>query len=405
MKKYLHNSDEIFESPQYGWEQMQFLLEENLPQKKTKYTKKLLVRCMIAASLITILLFSSLVIGDVDHFDFFEKNATAISANTTGAGRFKAIRLEMTQPGTRHAIPIPVLYVKNNRDKKTGIQDLVQDEPAGANSTAWLTPSPSVHEKRLPYIGKAAIDQPVSSLPFENTIRNKLNNDIIKKPVNNDAVKSNTTKNIKAKKHGSWNLSAGLAVNGMMGRQQNLRPYPTAELRYNVSDNFFLSLGLGAASPVATASRGIQKRAYVNDTTNNVLFYNSNKQYYRLSYADIPLMAGVKVSKRISLQAGVQASVLLDAKNKTSIESYNFQMSMAGEYHDLSPGNAVVSENHYKVKERKIDYRFVTGLKYTINKASFNIIYQYAPRAPLAGDHISHDKNQLLTLNAQFRIK
>lgn len=282
MKKYLHNSDEIFESPQYGWEQMQFLLEASLPQRKTKHTRKILLHYMIAASFLTILLFSSLVVGEVDYLNFFEKNTTA-ATNITGTGKFKPIRLGIAQPGTRHSIPIPALYVKNSRDKKTRIQDFIQDEQAGTNGTAWLTPSQVAYEKRLLRISKAATDQPISSLPFENTIKDKFNNDIIKDPGNNDAVKTNSAKDSKGKKQGSWNLSAGLAVNAMVGRQQNLRPYPTAELRYNVSNNFFLSLGLGLGSPVATASRGIQKRAYVNDTTNNVLFYNSNKQYSRLS--------------------------------------------------------------------------------------------------------------------------
>lgn len=405
MKKYLHNSDEMFESPQYGWEQMQFLLEENLPQKKTNPARKFWAHCMIAASFIAILLFSSLVTGEMDPVHFFQNSIAGTQVNTPGTGKSKAVKLAMVQQvagAARHAKPIPVLYVKNTTDKNTGTGDIAPGEQTGVNNAAVLPPASFKHEARLSVSPVATTSQQAGGILIKNTIEQTFNNGTGKDPAGTHA-RTGAVKNTNSKR-GSWNLSAGLAVNAMIGREQNLRPYPTAELRYNVTGKWFLSLGLGAGSPVATASRGIEKTAFLNDTTNNVLFYNSSKRYSRLSYADIPLMAGVKISKRISLQGGVQASVLLNAKNKTSIEPYNFQMSVTGEYPDLAAGNAV-SENYYTVKERKIDYRLIAGFKYTIHKTSFNVIYQYAPRAPLEGDHVSHNKNQLLTLNAQFRIK
>lgn len=206
--------------------------------------------------------------------------------------------------------------------------------------------------------------------------------------------------------HGSWNISAGLAMNAMMGEKQSLRPYPAAEIRYNISDRFYVSAGLAPGSPLAVSSRGIDKRVYLNDTSNNVNFYNNVKHYSRLTYADVPLMAGVKISKKINIQAGVQASVLMHTKTTSAIEQYDFQMVMSnGLPANLITAAPPVSEEKYKVSARKIDYRFVAGVQYDIGKASLNLNYQHASRTALKGNQVSSKRNELISLGIQFNIR
>jgi len=204
-----------------------------------------------------------------------------------------------------------------------------------------------------------------------------------------------------------WNLSAGLAMNTMIGQQQNFTPYPAVVWRYNVSNKSFLSLGLAARSPVSTENRGVAKTVYVNDLVNNIQFYNAVNHYHNIAYADIPLLAGIKISKTISLQAGLQASVLLKAKSEIFIEPYDFQMRLAPALSSgLLAGTAAPgSETNYKVEVRNIDFRVTSGIQYNVNKLSFNLMYQYGVRPALKGDFISENKNQLVTFNVQFKIR
>ena len=117
-------------------------------------------------------------------------------------------------------------------------------------------------------------------------------------------------------------------------------------------------------------------------------------------------MAGIHISKKVALQAGVQASVLLNTKTTTSIEPYDFQRVLAtGVPVNLVPALTAGAGNEFEVKARKIDYRITAGVKYTIKNASFNVSYQYAPQRVLTGDNVSKHKNQLLSFNALFKIK
>ena len=196
-------------------------------------------------------------------------------------------------------------------------------------------------------------------------------------------------------------------MNGMTGQQQNFTPYPAVVLRYNVSNKYFLSLGLAPGSHVSTENRAVTKTVYVNDLVNNIQFYNAVNHYHDIAYADIPLLAGINISKNISLQAGLQASVLLKAKSKTYIEPYDFQMRLAGGASSGFVTNtaAPVSETHYKVEARNMDYRFTSGIQYNINKLTVNLMYQYSLKPVLIGDLTSGNVNQLVTFNVQFKIK
>ncbi|MBC7936266.1 MAG: hypothetical protein H7Y86_13025, partial [Rhizobacter sp.] len=113
MNKYLHNSDEMVDSPQYGWEQMQFLLEKNMPQKKDR---KFFPPYIVAASLITIFLMSSLVLSNVGRVYSSVKNN--IQATAGNAQPVKPI-LQLTGtiiPASRKGL---AHSLKNDAAKKT----------------------------------------------------------------------------------------------------------------------------------------------------------------------------------------------------------------------------------------------------------------------------------------------
>jgi len=394
MKQYLHNSDELFESPQYGWEQMQFLLEKNLPQKETNRRAVPLLTIFIAASLLILFLLSSLVITNTGrYFNWGIKGNNQLLTQHNGV------------PATDH-VPVTMPTLNNE-----AIQPF---HPAGdkaqANNIAANGPLTGNHASILPFFPATAMPYGENDKAWSNSL-GSITNTTIKAVAytaeNIPAADSSkpAAKN-KPQRKGSWELLAGLGVNATIGEKQNLQPYPMATLRYNVNKKLFVALGAAVASPVSVSSKGISKTVLLNDSARNVNFYNNVKHYSRLSYVDIPLTAGVKIGKRFAVQAGAQASVLLDSKTTTAIDKYDFQMNMSTDFPGtLLTSAPAVSEENYTVKARKIDYRFTGGIQYTVNKASFHLNYQYAPKAALSGEHVSPAKNKLITLGVQFKLK
>lgn len=385
MKRQLHNSDDVFISPQQGWEQMQLLLDKRLPVKNKKPLRGFYFPMMVAASLITIFLSSILVLNDT----------AIINSNKPEADKSNAHKGSI------------IAYSMNATDGKTGSRSVIKNEQTGVAVVSSESNDLTFRKIALPENIHPITYLPINALPVENIIAKMAMIAIPQDAVDEDSA-GLAEKAGKLHQMRHWQLSAGLAMNTMIGQQQNFTPYPAAVLRYDLSKNFFLSLGLSAGSHIAGESRGLKKKTYVNDMVNNIQFYNTVNQYYDFSYADIPLLAGVHISKKISLQAGLQASVLLKTKTKTIIEQYDFQMRLAGgATNGLVSGTAAapVSETDYRVEARKMDYRFTTGIKYNINKLAFNVMYQHSLQPALTGDFTSGNKHQLVTLNMQFNIK
>ena len=399
MNTHLHNSDEIFSSAQYGWEQMKFLLDKKLPVTNKKNSRKLYVPFFATASLLTILLFSSLIVQDGSH-----QNSSNLSSKS------RATQIEITKNSEVNHTKIHVAN-RNHIEKintKPGyivpINSTEKEIPADYDlqlNATFLT----VTKKAIKPTIEDDVKQTIEILNATNKSLKIITSLATKDSANTDSTNRTTAARLK-NNNSKWNLSAGLGINGMIGQRQNLQPYPVAEVRYNITPCFFMSLGLSAGSPVSTNSHGISKTVYLNDTANNVQLYNKITSYSRLYYADFPLLAGINMGKRFSVQTGLQASILLNTIEKASIEKYDFQMRLAnGPQNNLVSGMAAVSESVYKINVRKIDYRFTTGLTYSINKTSFNLLYQYSLHPVLEGNNVSSNKNQLVTLSMLYKIK
>lgn len=395
MKQYLHNSDALFDSPQYGWEQLQLLLEKKLPQKETNRRAVPLLTILVAASLLILFLLSSIGLKNTAHH--FMPGNTALSHLSAQHNNIVA----MVADPTRLVNNITTLTPEHSMDRLSG--------NAGITSQVFtenhLPVLPSHPATAMPYreAGSAWSDVLASIVNAPGKKTAYTTADKAERTNLNDSSKP-AAKKVQRKK-GSWDLLAGVGVNVSIGEKQNLQPYPVATVRYNVNRKIFVALGTAVASPVAVSSKGVSKTVQLNDSARNVSFYNNVKHYSRLSYVDIPLTAGVKIGKRFSVQAGVQASVLLNSKTTTAIDKYDFQLNISTDFPGTLINAPAVSEENYTVKAKKIDYRITGGVQYTTNKASFHLNYQYAPKAALSGEHVSPAKNELITLGVQFKLK
>ena len=146
---------------------------------------------------------------------------------------------------------------------------------------------------------------------------------------------------------------------------------------------------------------------YINDTSNNVSKYNENLNYKRLSYADLSLTAGIKLTRQLSVQSGVQFSRLLSTATYTSLDPYDFDMNMIY-IQDITripatPSAAPVYNN--KIEAQKLDIRYVAGINYDLKKFSIGLQYQAGIKPVLKGDDVTADKNKLITLRAAYRFK
>lgn len=394
MKKHLNPHDDVFISAQQGWEQMQLLLDEKLPVKNRKPAWKFYFPTLVAVSLATLFSLSTLVLNNTAFINLSNSKLTMAGANKPESAN--------------NIVPLveAIIHSKNDTEKRTVSHTSVKAERISKAVESTGFNNLTIIKNASSEVGQKIICTPMKTMPTDHLMAKSAVIAIPKDLAN--SVSSRLPENvIDSNQKRNWNLSAGLAMNAVIGQQQNFRPYPTAAVRYNISNRFFLSAGLSIGSPVSGESRGVKKTVYINDLVNNIQYYNNVDHYYNFSYADMPVLAGVNISKKFSLQAGLQASVLLKAKTKSIIEQYDFQMRFAGGgSNGLMTGTAAtVSETEYRVAARKIDSRFTTGIQYNLNKVAINLMYQHSLQPVLTGDFTSRNKHQLVTLNMQVRIK
>lgn len=382
----LHIENGLPVSAAEGWMQMQSLLNKNLPVKKEMNTVSRLLSFLPAIFLSGIFLFSSLQLDNhLFHIPFFGSKPL-LGANTTLVTSALLPVIAKQQKALDNSFT-------TSRLNKVNLPYEIYVSP---DEEEMISTMATERVRNLHYINdilenKTRINLPVKAITLSG---NNINNNLLTgEPKNKLALKS-------------WGLSAGIAMNIAAGKQQDLQPYPVAEVRYQISQRFFIAGGLSLLSPVAGNVSGISKTVYVNDTVNNISLYNEIEKHDRLRYADVPLTVGMNINKKLTLQAGMQVSVLMNKRKTTSLQPYDFQMNNIS-LPDTSPlvGMAANPQQEFDVRMRNTDYRFIAGLRYQFNRASAGLFYQHRLQSTGTGSSKSTTPGNLVTLNLSWKIK
>ncbi|MEO5892351.1 MAG: hypothetical protein ABIQ31_19035 [Ferruginibacter sp.] len=395
MSEDLHDITEPVISANDGWRQMQALLNEHLPVEVSILRRRQSLRYAFAAALLLVLLFPTLQLDN--KFSTITANKKTFQPITA----FRTANSFLTLNKTTRVVTINKLPRNITLLKNTSVHFSYQD-------------------KQVLAVQQDKINQPAAAANSPGNRAEKIINGMIEKQtVNRLSAATVVTKatsasaypksNKKAIAKASWSLSGGIAMNTAFSNSQDLQPYPIAEARYNITPVFYLAAGLSAWSPVSTSTGGLSKTIYLNDTINNISLYNETTTYSRLRYADIPLTMGVNITKNISIQSGIQVSVLLNKRTTKVLAPYDFQMNSITPpislSNPLSTATAANMQKDYEVKVHHIDYRFVAGLRYTQKKTTVGLMYQQGLRYVGRGANTNKNSNQVLTLNVLFQIK
>ncbi len=372
------NNNRLSITSKEGWQQMQLLLNEHIPCSQQFSNKKKRLPYAVATLLSTACIFISLQLNTMLLFSVVSSNYAAPIVNYTD--------LQFAKKHSKINTKAILFFNRLTHYKKqhSNLVFIVDTLLPGSNDIAKM-------EVTVLFKSLKSADENVNAIRQIVTI-----GDTIKVPNVVDVLTSNAVKKSSAKNKPYWNFLAGIGVNVNIGTHPNLQPYPTVQGRYNINKEIYFAAAVGIYSPVAVAMRGVSKTVYLNDTVNNVLLYKESTFLNSLHYVDIPLSAGVNINKKIALQAGVQVSVLLGKKSKKIITPYDFQMNSVGAV-------TAFRQQENPIPVSKIDYRFVTGIRYTINKTVFGVDYQQAlqPVSKGSGD----GGNKMIALSVIFKMK
>jgi hypothetical protein len=387
MNRDLYHSNQLPISANEGWQQMQLLLNKQLPvQKQFTGTKKILVytailllcsgSMFISLPLNAPLLFSVIRVGHDavpamvnSHINFLQaKNYSKKNADT----------LHFFKPLTGNILTHPNLVV--------AAEILLPGSDKLSAMNAIINPLSTAKEDE----NTATFRQPVNTPDTTVT------------PAATGTPATAEVEKRKAKSKPFWSLLAGISINAVVGTHQNLQPYPMVVARYHINKQLYVAATVTAYSPVASNVSGVTKTVYANDTANNVQLYKETTTHNTLYYADIPLTAGISISKKVAVQAGVQLSVLLNKKTTTTLAPYDFLIN--GISSAIIPQSAFAGrQTETPLSVRKIDYRFVTGVRYTINKTVFGLDYQQSLQP--AGKGSGTTCNKVIALSVVLKIK
>jgi hypothetical protein len=390
MNDELYNMTEPSISANDGWHQMQTLLNEHLPIKRQIFNSNQQLPYVYTLTFLVIFLFSTLQLNNLIVRISAGGNVSRSilnagrSPNTIGLNKNKPFLTLTNFPGNFTLIKKNTALLNFNEDPVWRINrnnsNIIIHNTTESNKESMMND----FIKRKP---GNPVNTPVATIPGDAILPSK-------DPGNNEIEKS------------SWSLFGGIGLNASVSNSQNLQPYPFAEARYNITPHIYVAAGLSAWSPVSTGTSGISKTIYLNDTINNISLYNENTIYNHLHYTDIPLSVGINVTKNISIQSGIQMSVLLNKRTKKVSSPYDFQMNRisAPVIAPLTP-MAANMQTDYDVRLHKIDYRFFAGIRYTLKKKAVGIMYQHGLQSIGSGIHTKKNSNHVFTLNVLFQIK
>lgn len=367
-----------------GWAQMQALLNKKLPVKKDTASEELF-SLLPVVFLSTIFLFLSLQVSKDVSMSRFPVNELYTSSTTTVSSFAPGSK----ENGRNNRSNSNIAFVANKMRERA----YDDEDKTGTTNELSITDFQSLQER----VG-------IENIKYSH---DNMNSNIAITPVANQRISPMTMVPGKTQQPAKrWELSAGIGVNIAAGKHQNLQPYPVATIRYDLSPRVFIAGGLSLFSPAPGNIEGISKTTYVNDTSNNIRLYNEVVKYDNLRYADILLSVGVNINKKLSLQAGMQASFLVSKKEKRSLQPYDFQMNSI----DMAVNPAVIGlaanpQDKFDVGVRNIDWRFITGLKYKFGKMSAGMFYQQGLGSVGIGNTNGKNNTKMFTLNLLYQLK
>jgi hypothetical protein len=367
-------------SSKEGWQQMQVLLNQHLPSKPQNRHLKWMVTYIAATIFILLLLCVSLQLDTV--------SLRIPLVNNIHLPQLTASQQAAVKKGAKQISPFPILPVSKNSYADASTKNIFSSEDKENKLITAIEPGCVTIDKHL----NGAIER-VSPQKQTATVIGAL--PVWIHPHQNDNIS-------KAKAKASWNFYAGAGLNVNVNNPQQLQPYPHAEARYNLKRNFYFAIGLTAWSPVSTIAGGVSKTVYLNDTVNNIRLYNEVTTYRRLQYADIPLSAGLHLTKHLSVSGGIQLSVLMNKQTKSILEPYDYQMNNVT---GLALPVAVNGRAglQYNVQPKNTDYRYIAGVQYTDGNITGSLIYQHAFKP--AGYGPGSKNNNLVSFRMLFKIK
>ncbi|MES2892230.1 MAG: outer membrane beta-barrel protein [Bacteroidota bacterium] len=372
-----HHSDVPFNA-EFGWNQMSLLLDQRLPVKSSPAQRisSRLVRSLSLVSALLILSFQLNVPGIPRRF-YSAENQVAFT-NPTQVGNFSK----------------PILAVVKQLPKTTVYPDILSHPAKQLDlfKGESLVTGEDILAAKIPLDGLML--QPCSALKYTRQIELSPQ----------AAINQQNATTVNKKRQ--WQLSVGLAQNINMHGGQKIAPSPFADVTYQLSPRVFLSTGVQPYSRVINTANGVSKSGVVNDPQNVISNYSEQTSFKNLAYTDVPVFAGLDLSKQLAVQAGVQASFLVSKTRTTETVFYDNQrnpLPVVG--NPPATTAAAPSPEVHEVNLRKVDMRFVAGIRYSLGKTAISLDYQQGFQSLLNGPQVSRAKNRLLSVKLLVTLK
>lgn len=188
--------------------------------------------------------------------------------------------------------------------------------------------------------------------------------------------------------------------------------YPIAAITIPVSKKAFLSLGVGLNSQVKINNFAPKEFTVLNDTVNQAYFTVEQKNIKKAVYIDLPVSINYKINNRITVNAGVQLSVLQNVDINAEKKTFDFQADLSQQV-SSSVFTTASSYTLYQVYAQdytlmKTNWRFIAGIGYQFKNAGIKFQYQqsFSPSYSLTDFNGTKSEKRLsvFTVGLTYRI-
>ena len=406
-----------FISAQEGWENMEQLLNLYLPVKKTPNKKRHLITYLSASVLCVAFVFISIKLDDVTTPAPHQQNALYI-ADIQNKSSLAGDNINKNNKQIDLKQRPSISTEKIARTPRTASKgNIINEQEQYATNQTVLRNGSSIASEHI-LNGQNNLlkiirmeEQQFVVHAFTPVLLQTLPNAIKVSEISNvkniEPGQNSSTAISLQKKQQRWGLYAGIAINGSFNSsKQNLLPYPIAEFKYHINRRLFAKVGASVFSPVTAQVSGVDKTVNVNDSSNNILYYNEITNHTHLKYADFPLSIGWQLSKKWSVQTGIQLSVLMSKKTNKTSELLNYQLqNVARQYFVPTTFTAAANTQTYSVIVPKLDCRAITSVRYQFNRIEAGASWQYGLQKSNVQSPVSAGRNQMFSVHALFQLK